>query len=72
MGSGLRVAPLSRRRLLRVFIKLRIQISTVEREMAHFDAKVGAQSTIKQRRWILRITSSKAAKRLGTANYGGC
>jgi len=44
----------------------------VEREVAHRRRTLGARSTTKQRQWILRITSSKAAKLLGTASCGGC
>jgi hypothetical protein len=44
----------------------------VEREVAHLDASVNGTMEIQIAQWILRITSSKAAKLLGTASYGGC
>ena len=55
----------------------RIQIPTAKACMSSVSWRIstrrwGARSTIKQRRWILRIISSKAVKQPGTGNFGGC
>ena len=44
----------------------------VERQVAHLDSRVDGTIEMQTPEWILRITSSKSAKLLGTANYGGC